>query len=164
MYRFQHIDIDKITIGNYTQYLPPSLIAQVEPFIPPIGSFKTKNLKAYLRLIQAYEFEDPLSGLSMANQIRMAYRSMEPATLCSKFERADIETRRRLRCVAEYLIRQKEFVKLKDSKGKLIKQKSLNGKLVVVYQPLPKMLECLRKQGLCLLTDPELDIEDDNTP
>lgn len=158
MYRFEDVDIDQVTISNFHQLLPESLVKQVLPFIPPSGSFKTKNLRAYLRVIEAYEYEDPLSNLSMANQIRMAFRSMEPATLCSKFERADLETRRRLRCVAEYLIRQKEFVKLRDSNGKLIKQKSVNGKLVVVYQPLPRMLDCLKKQGLPV-PEPLLDNE-----
>jgi hypothetical protein len=150
MYRFQDIDIDQVTTSNFEELLPESLIQQVSLFLPPIGSFKNKNLRAYLRVIEAYEREDPNSNLSMANQIRMAYRSMEPATLCSKFDRADIETRRRLRCVAEYLIRQDEFVKLKDEDHKLIKRKSINGKLVVVYQPLPKMLEVLQKQGLII--------------
>lgn len=150
MHRFENVDIDQVTISNYQELLPESLSRQCELFVPPSGSFKTKNLRAYLRVVEAYEYEDPLGNLSMANQIRMAYRSMEPATLCSKFKRADIETRRRLRCVAEYLIRQKEFVKLKDENGKLIKQKSINGKLVVVYKPLPRMLECLKKQGLDL--------------
>jgi hypothetical protein len=147
MYRFKSIDIDQVTISNFEDILPESLARQVRLFLPPIGSFKNKNLRAYLRVIEAYEREDPNSSLSMANQIRMAYRSMEPATLCSKFDRADIETRRRLRCVAEYLIRQDEFVKLKDENNKLIKHKSINGKLVVVYQPLPKMLEVLQRQG-----------------
>ena len=150
MYRFQYIDIDQVTLSNFEDLLPESLSQQVKLFVPPIGSFKNKNLRAYLRVIEAYEREDPNSSLSMANQIRMAYRSMEPATLCAKFDRADIETRRRLRCVAEYLIRQDEFVKLKDENNKLLKRKSINGKLVVVYQPLPKMLEVLHKQGLIL--------------
>lgn len=152
MYRFQNVDIDQVTVQNFRELLPDSLARQCELFVPPNGSFKSKNLRAYLKVVEAYEFEDPLSNLSMANQIRMAYRSMEPATLCSKFMRADIETRRRLRCVAEYLIRQKEFVKLRDDSGKLVKEKSINGKLVVVYQPLPRMLDCLRKQGFDLLT------------
>jgi hypothetical protein len=148
MNRFKDVDINKVTLKNYESLLPDSLIKQVKPFLPPEGSFKLANLRRYLRLCEAYEQEDPYAHLSMANQIRMAYRSMEPATLCTKFDRADIETRRRLRCVAEYLIRQDEFVKLKDENDKLVKQKSLNGKLVVVYQPLPKMLDVLRKQGI----------------
>jgi len=148
MDRFKDFNIDEVTCNNFEKLLPDSLIRQVKPFMPPVGSFKNKNLRSYLRVIEAFEKEDPNSSLSMANQIRMAYRSMEPATLCSKFTRADIETRRRLRCVAEYLIRQEEFVKLKDENNKLIKHKSINGKLVVVYKPLPKMLDVLRKQGL----------------
>lgn len=148
MDRFRDFDIDEVTCSNFEELLPDSLIRQVKPFMPPVGSFKNKHLRAYLRVIEAFEKEDPNSSLSMANQIRMAYRSMEPATLCSKFVHADIETRRRLRCVAEYLIRQEEFVKLKDENNKLIKNKSINGKLVVIYKPLPKMLEILRKQGL----------------
>jgi hypothetical protein len=148
MDRFKGFDINKVTLKNYESLLPDSLVKQVRPFLPPTGSFKVSHLRRYLRVIEAYEQEDPFAHLSIANQIRIAYRSMEPATLCTKFDRADIETRRRLRCVAEYLIRQDEFVKLKDVDDKLVKQKSLNGKLVVVYQPLPKMLDVLRKQGL----------------
>jgi hypothetical protein len=53
-----------------------------------------------------------------------------------------------LRCVAEYLIRSGEFDKLRDENGKLIKKRGVLGKLVVIYQPLPKLQEVLQKQGL----------------
>jgi hypothetical protein len=56
--------------------------------------------------------------------------------------------KRRLRCVAEYLIRSGEFDKLKDENGKLIKKRGVLGKMVVIYQPLDKMLVVLKKQGL----------------
>jgi hypothetical protein len=56
--------------------------------------------------------------------------------------------KRRLRCVAEYLIRSGEFEKLKDENGKLIKKRGILGKMVVIYQPLPKMFAVLDKQGL----------------
>jgi len=53
-----------------------------------------------------------------------------------------------LRCVAEYLIRSGEFDKLRDESGKLVKKRGNLGKLVVIYKPLPKLLESLLRQGL----------------
>ena len=44
--------------------------------------------------------------------------------------------------------RSEEFEKLKDEKGKLVKKRGNLGKLVVIYKPLPKILESLAKQGL----------------
>ncbi|HAI19605.1 MAG TPA: hypothetical protein DCM10_17190, partial [Xanthomarina gelatinilytica] len=64
------------------------------------------------------------------------------------FPNADLPLKRRLRCVAEYLIRSEEFDKLKDENGKLIKKRGILGKMVVIYQPLPKMLTILQKQKL----------------
>ena len=61
---------------------------------------------------------------------------------------ADLPLKRRLRCVAEYLIRAGEFDKLRDVNGKLVKKRGVLGKLVVLYQPLPKMREVLQRQGL----------------
>ena len=52
------------------------------------------------------------------------------------------------RCVAEYLIRQGELTKLRDENGKLIKKIGNMQKAVVLYRPLPKLLETLRKSGL----------------
>jgi len=51
--------------------------------------------------------------------------------------------KRRLRCVAEYLIRSGEFDKVRDETGKLVKKRGNLGKLVVLYKPLPKLLESL---------------------
>ena len=73
---------------------------------------------------------------------------MEPETICSRFPNADLPLKRRLRCVAEYLIRSQEFIKMKDENGKLIKKRGILGKMVVIYQPMPKMLTVLKKQGL----------------
>jgi hypothetical protein len=56
--------------------------------------------------------------------------------------------KRRYRCVAEYLIRQEELTKLRDSNGKLIKKIGNMQKAVVLYRPLPKLLETLKKSGL----------------
>jgi hypothetical protein len=50
--------------------------------------------------------------------------------------------------VAEYLIRSGEFDKVRDEKGKLVKKRGNLGKLVVLYKPLPKLLESLARQGL----------------
>ena len=41
-----------------------------------------------------------------------------------------------------------EFDKVKDENGKLIKKRGILGKMVVIYQPLPKMLLILQKQKL----------------
>ena len=73
---------------------------------------------------------------------------MQPETICTRFPNADLPLKRRLRCVAEYLIRSGEFDKVKDENGKLIKKRGILGKMVVIYQPLPKMLLILQKQKL----------------
>jgi hypothetical protein len=78
----------------------------------------------------------------------MAFKDGEPETICSRFPNADLPLKRRLRCVAEYLIRSGEFEKLKDENGKLIKKRGILGKMVVIYQPLAKMFAVLDKQGL----------------
>ena len=56
--------------------------------------------------------------------------------------------KRRYRCVAEYLIRQEELTKLRDKDGKLIKKIGNMQKAVVLYRPLPKLLETLKRSGL----------------
>ena len=38
-YRFCDLDINTVTVRNYEKLLVPSLIEQVEMFIPPSGSF-----------------------------------------------------------------------------------------------------------------------------
>ena len=73
---------------------------------------------------------------------------MKPDTICSRFPNADLPLKRRMRCVAEYLIRAGEFDKMRDDNGKLIKKRGVLGKMVVIYQPLPKMLSILQKQRL----------------
>jgi hypothetical protein len=73
---------------------------------------------------------------------------MSPDTICGKFPTADLPLKRRLRCVAEYLIRAGEFDKLRDENGKLVKKRGVLGKLVVLYQPLPRLQENLQRQGL----------------
>ena len=50
--------------------------------------------------------------------------------------------------MAEYLIRQGELTKLRDENGKLIKKIGNMQKAVVLYKPLPKLLETLKKSGL----------------
>jgi hypothetical protein len=50
--------------------------------------------------------------------------------------------------VAEYLIRSGEFAKLRDERGKLVKKRGILGKLVVIYKPLPKLIDALSRQGL----------------
>ena len=147
-HRFETFAIDDVTIDNYQEILPVSLALQVECFLPPEGSFDDACLKRYLEIIRNYEEEDVNSNMTLANRLRVAFRDMQPDTICTKFPAAELPLKRRLRCVAEYLIRSGEFDKLRDENGKLIKKRGVLGKLVVIYQPLPKLQEVLQKQGL----------------
>jgi hypothetical protein len=101
-----------------------------------------------LENLRKFEEEDINSGMTLANRLRVAFKNLVPDTICGKFPQAELPLKRRLRCVAEYLIRAGEFDKLKDENGKLVKKRGVLGKLVVVYQPLPKLTEALFKQGL----------------
>jgi hypothetical protein len=120
----------------------------VEIFIPPSGSFDDRILQRYLENLKNYEEEDPTFSMTLANRLRVAFQDMTPDTICGKFPNADLPLKRRLRCVAEYLIRAGEFDKLRDENGKLVKKRGVLGKLVVIYQPLAKMRETLVRQGL----------------
>ena len=147
-HRFTNIDITKVTIKNYKQTLSESLQLQVEMFIPPEGSFDDGCLKRYLENVKTYEEEDANSNMTLANRLRIAFQDMNPDTICGKFPQAELPLKRRLRCVAEYLIRSGEFNKVRDKDGKLVKKRGILGKMVVLYQPMPKLLESLTKQGL----------------
>ena len=147
-HRFKNVDIEKITIKNYAELLPISLIKQVEVFLPPHGSFDNGCLKRYLENIKNYEEEDANSNMTLANRLRLAFKDMTPDTICGKFPQAELPLKRRLRCVAEYLIRSGEFDKVRDEDGKLVKKRGVLGKMVVLYQPMPKLLESLSRQGL----------------
>ena len=147
-HRFTNIDITEVTIKNYKQTLSESLQLQVEMFIPPEGSFDDGCLKRYLENVKTYEEEDANSNMTLANRLRIAFKDMNPDTICGKFPQAELPLKRRLRCVAEYLIRSGEFNKVRDKDGKLVKKRGILGKMVVLYQPMPKLLESLSKQGL----------------
>ncbi len=147
-YRFAGVEITNVTIENYQMELPASLAAQVEMFLPPQGSFDTDCLQRYLCNLKTYEEEDANAGLTLANRLRLAFQDMQPDTICGKFPTAELPLKRRLRCVAEYLIRSGEFEKVRDENGKLVKRRGILGKLVVLYQPRPKLLESLNRQGL----------------
>ena len=147
-HRFKGIDIYAVNLKNYTEILPKSLAEQVEHFLPPRGSFDTECLVRYLENIKNYEEEDENSNMTLANRLRLAFKDLVPDTICGKFPLAELPLKRRLRCVAEYLIRSGEFDKLKDERGKLVKKRGNLGKMVVIYQPLPKLLESLTRQGL----------------
>lgn len=142
-YRFREIVLDLITVENYKEKLPSSLAVQVEMFLPPEGSFDDGCLRRYLENIKNYEEEDVNSGMTLANRLRLAFKNMEPDTICGKFPLAELPLKRRLRCVAEYLIRSGEFDKVRDESGKLVKKRGNLGKLVVLYKPLPKLMESL---------------------
>ena len=73
---------------------------------------------------------------------------MKTSTICDRYPEINLAEKRRYRCVAEYLIRQGELAKLRDENGKLIKKIGNMQKEVVLYRPLPKLLEILRKSGL----------------
>ena len=146
--RFSTFSIDEVTIENSGDILPESLQLQIEMFLPPSGSFDSKSLRRYLENLKEYEEEDPHSSMTLANRLRLAFIKMDADTICGKFPGADLPLKRRLRCVAEYLIRAGEFDKLRDLNGKLVKKRGVLGKLVVLYQPQPKMREILQRQGL----------------
>jgi hypothetical protein len=147
-HRFDGWSISDVTLENFSEILPKSLCLQIEIFLPPSGSFDTPILRRYLENLKNYEEEDPTFAMTLANRLRVAFQDMEPDTICGKFPNADLPLKRRLRCVAEYLIRAGEFDKLRDENGKLIKKRGVLGKLVVIYQPLVKMRETLVRQGL----------------
>ena len=147
-HRFTNIDITEVTIKNYKQTLSESLQLQVEIFIPPEGSFDDGCLKRYLENVKTYEEEDANSNMTLANRLRIAFQDMNADTICGKFPKAELPLKRRLRCVAEYLIRSGEFNKVRDKDGKLVKKRGILGKMVVLYQPMPKLLESLTRQGL----------------
>jgi hypothetical protein len=147
-YRFQGICIDSVTVENYEEVLSKSLVFQVADFLPPSGSFDDECLRRYLQNLKNYEEEDANSNMTLANRLRIAFKDMQPDTICGKFPLAELPLKRRLRCVAEYLIRSGEFDKVRDEKGKLVKKRGNLGKLVVLYKPLPKLLESLARQGL----------------
>ena len=146
--RFQGLDLAVITIENAAELLPASLFKQVEDFFPPSGSFDDECLQRYLENVRNYEEEDANSGMTLANRLRLAFKDMQSDTICGKFPQAELPLKRRLRCVAEYLIRSGEFDKVRDEKGKLVKKRGVLGKLVVLYQPTEKLLVSLQRQGL----------------
>ena len=149
-YRFVDLDINSVTTKNYRDLLVDSLIEQVEIFIPPSGSFENADLHRYLELVCSYETSttDLMLGLSLADQIRLTFSDMRTSTICDRYPEINLAEKRRYRCVAEYLIRQGELTKLRDEDGKLIKKIGNMQKAVVLYQPLPKLLETLKKSGL----------------
>lgn len=147
-HRFANVLINEVTVENCLSILPESLGQQVTIFLPPSGSFDDECLRRYLENLKNYEEEDINSGMTLANRLRIAFKDMKADTICGKFPQAELPLKRRLRCVAEYLIRSGEFDKMRDETGRLIKKRGVLGKMVVMYQPLPKMLEALHKQGL----------------
>ena len=147
-HRFANVLINEVTVENCLSILPESLGQQVTIFLPPNGSFDDECLRRYLENLKNYEEEDINSGMTLANRLRIAFKDMKADTICGKFPQAELPLKRRLRCVAEYLIRSGEFDKMRDETGRLIKKRGVLGKMVVMYQPLPKMLEALHKQGL----------------
>jgi len=147
-HRFKDLDISILTLENCLELLPQSLALQVEEFLPPGGSFNDATLRRYLENLKKYEEEDANSNMTLANRLRLAFRDLKPDTICGKFPQAELPLKRRLRCVAEYLIRSGELDKVRDAEGKLIKKRGVLGKMVVLYQPTDKLIESLARQGL----------------
>lgn len=147
-HRFQGVIISSVSVENYKETLPASLALQVEMFLPPEGSFDDGCLQRYLENLRNYEQEDLNSNMTLANRLRLAFKDMQVDTICGKFPQAELPLKRRLRCVAEYLIRSGEFNKVRDENGKLVKKRGILGKLVVMYQPTEKLVESLQRQGL----------------
>ena len=149
-YRFASLDISEVTVENYKEMLVGSLAEQVEIFVPPSGSFETLDLRRYLELVSSYETSttDLMMGRSLADQIRLTFSDMKTSTICDRYPDIGLAEKRRYRCVAEYLIRQGELTKLRDENGKLIKKIGNMQKAVVLYKPLPKLLETLKRSGL----------------
>ncbi len=147
-HRFKGFEIDDVDLENYQDLLPESLALQVEMFLPPEGSFDVGCLRRYLQNLKNYEEEDANSGMTLANRLRLAFRDLKADTICGKFPQAELPLKRRLRCVAEYLIRSGELDKVRDTNGKLAKKRGVLGKMVVLYQPTDKLIESLARQGL----------------
>jgi len=147
-HRFKGFDINDVDLENYQELLPESLALQLSMFIPPEGSFDVGCVRRYLENLKNYEEEDANSGMTLANRLRLAFRDLKPDTICGKFPQAELPLKRRLRCVAEYLIRSGELEKMRDGQGKLIKKRGILGKMVVLYQPTDKLIESLARQGL----------------
>ena len=165
-YRFTDLDINKVTIDNYQDLLVGSLAKQVQVFIPPLGSFETADLRRYLELVCNYETStmDLMLGLSLADQIRITFSDMKTSTICGRYPEIGLAEKRRYRCVAEYLIRQGELTKLRDENGKLIKKIGNMQKAVVLYKPLPKLLETLKRSGLGHLVRTQPATDSSNQP
>ena len=149
-YRFTNLNIDEVTVENYEEKLIKSLAEQVSMFIPPSGSFETPDLRRYLELLKTYETStnDLILGLTLADQLRIAFSDGETKTVCERFPDISLQEKRRYRCVCEYLIRSNQLEKVRDGKGKLVKKLGNMGKLVVLYRPLPALYDSLRRAGL----------------
>ena len=165
-YRFRNLEINQVTVENYQNMLMPSLAQQIEMFIPPSGSFETADLRRYLELVCNYETStvDLMLGLSLADQIRITFSDMQTSTICDRYPEIGLAEKRRYRCVAEYLIRQGELTKLRDENGKLIKKIGNMQKAVVLYKPLPKLLETLKRSGLNHLVKKQPEAETNQNP
>src|SRR6056300_2026120 len=114
-HRFKGFEIEDVTLENYRELLPVSISWQLEMFIPPEGSFDDGCLQRYLKNLKDYEEEDANSGMTLANRLRLAFQDMQADTICGKFPQAELPLKRRLRCVAEYLIRSGELDKVRDA-------------------------------------------------
>ena len=83
--QFHGVDIESITIDNFAELLPLPLTRQISIFLPPEGSFETPDLQRYLKILKAHEEEDSTAHMSLANRLRLAFRDMEPDTICGRF-------------------------------------------------------------------------------
>lgn len=149
-HRFTALNINAVDVDNYKEILVPSLAEQVEMFIPPSGSFETADLRRYLEMVKTHETSthDLIFGLTLADQLRIAFSDGETKTICERFPDVSLQEKRRYRCVCEYLIRSGQLEKVRDEKGRLVKKLGNMGKFVVLYRPLPLLYKILTKSGL----------------
>jgi len=136
--------LDILDTTNYEPYNDPDNTYKSYRFVDlEIKSVTTRNYKKKLckSLIEQVEIFIPPSGSFNNADLR---RYLE---LVSQYETSTTDVILGL-SLAEYLIRQGELTKLRDENGKLIKKIGNMQKAVVLYRPLPKLLETLRKSGL----------------
>jgi hypothetical protein len=100
-YRFQGICIDSVTVENYEEVLSKSLVLQVVDFLPPSGSFDDECLQRYLQNLKNYEEEDANSNMTLANRLRIAFKDMQPDTICGKFPLAELPLKTAVKLAAE---------------------------------------------------------------
>ena len=71
-HRFHGICIASVTIINYEELLPESLVLQVIDFLPPSGSFDDVCLQRYLQNLKNFEEETKWTHVLSARLVPIA--------------------------------------------------------------------------------------------